>query len=193
MRATKGSPRGCGTARRGGWSRTERAARVERKVRTTSERREEEEKREGESQEGRSETSERVVWGWEWRQRRPWRWDEGRAARGGTGSCPSARRGARRRRERAAGGSIHPSAVFFSPCVARTTARRGGSRRRAGLVARSLARSCQLQFPAISLLRAEEAAISLTEENVLRCRRIFSSSLSSPPPFLSFSLARFIR
>lgn len=30
-----------------------------------------------------------------------------------------ARRGARRRRERAVGGSIHPSAVFFSPCVAR--------------------------------------------------------------------------
>lgn len=86
------------------------------------------------SQEGRSETSESF--------------GVGSGGGGGTkrreGERVVARRGARRRRERAAGGSIHPSAAFFSPCVARTMALDA---------ARSLARSCRLRSPAISLLR----------------------------------------
>lgn len=153
-------------------------------------RREEEEKREGENQEGRSETSERVVWGWEWRQRRPWRWDQGWATRGG--------RVVARPRVVGHDENAQPVDQYTPP---RSSSRhvwlappRGaaalGAAPAAPLV-RSLARSCQLQFPAISLLRVEEAAISLTEENVLRYRRIFSSSLSTPPTLLSFLLALF--
>lgn len=83
------------------------------------------------------------------------------------------RRGIRRRRERAAGGSIHPSATFSSPCVARTIAR----------LSMPLARSCRLRSLAISLLRRGSRDPGFTEESVLRCHRVFFSSCPSPPSF----------
>lgn len=103
MRATKGGGGGVG---RRGVRAGRRAARVKRKVRT-SERREEKES------------------GGSKRAKRASRLGLGVAAAAAVTVGRSgargyvARRGARRRRERAAGGSIHPSAVFFSPCVAR--------------------------------------------------------------------------
>lgn len=103
------------------------------------------------SQEGRSETSERVVWGWEWRQqrrqRRQWRqwrqWRRDQVARGVAGSCPSWGTTPTRTRSRWINTPLRGS-VLLGVC---------GSRRR------SLGHAGSASAPlAISLLRREEAA-----------------------------------
>lgn len=151
MRAAKGVAGVQG--RRAGVGAGRSAARVERKVRT-SERREEKES-------GGSKRNERVVWGWEWRRR------NGETKRR-EGKRVVACREAQRRRERAAGGSIHPSAAFFSRRV-RLARPHGGSRRRSlGHVGFGLPRS-----PSV----AEKAVIGFAAENILRRhRRVFFSS-----------------